>query len=175
MIQKIVIALEIFMTFLLQTTLFPAISIASVVPNLLLILTVSNGFMRGRKCGLFTGFFSGLMIDIFYGDLMGFYALIYMYIGFLNGMLCKVYYDDDVKVPMVLVALSDLAYGLAVYGFQFLLRGRTQIFYYVWHIIIPEVVYTTLVTLILYRIYYRINNLATGNEREGQRLPWLRK
>lgn len=175
MIRKIVTALEIFITFLLQTTLFPSISVASVVPNLLLVLTVSNGFMQGKKSGLFTGFFSGLMIDIFYGDLIGFYALVYMYIGFLNGMLCKIYYDDDVKVPMVLVAISDLAYGFVIYGFQFLLRGRTQIFYYVWHIIVPEVVYTTLVTLILYRIYYRINNLATGNEREIQRLPWLRK
>ena len=175
MIQKVVTALEIFITFLLQTTLFPSISVASVVPNLLLILTVSNGFMRGKKAGLFTGFFSGLMIDIFYSDLLGFYALVYMYIGFLNGMLFKVYYDDDVKVPMVLVAISDLVYGLAIYGFQFLLRGRTQIFYYFWHIIIPEMVYTTLMTLIVYRIYYRINNLAAGNEKEGQRLPWLKK
>lgn len=173
--RKLVTALEIFLTFLLQTTLFPAIPFTSIIPNLLLILTVSIGFMRGKKSGLFTGFFAGLMIDIFYGNLFGFYAFVYMYIGYFNGMLYNIYYDDDVKVPMVLVAVSDFVYGLLIYGTQFLLRGRTDLWYYIWHIIIPEVVYTTLMTLILYRVYYRIDGLTAGSEREGQRLPWLKK
>lgn len=173
--RKLVTALEIFITFLLQTTLFPAFPYTSVVPNLLLILTVSIGFMRGKKSGLFTGFFAGLMIDVFYGNLFGFYALVYMYIGYFNGMLYNIYYDDDVKVPMVLVAVSDFVYGLLIYASQFLLRGRTGLWYYIWHIITPEVVFTTLVTLLLYRVYYRIDGLTAGKEKEGQRLPWLKK
>ena len=44
------------------------------------------------------------MIDLFYGSLFGFYALLYMYIGYLNGFFCKVFYDDDIKVHIVLVA-----------------------------------------------------------------------
>ena len=35
------------------------------------------------------GFFSGLMIDLFYGSLFGFYALLYMYIGYLNGVFLQ--------------------------------------------------------------------------------------
>ena len=114
--RKLILAVLILLAFVLQGTVFQTLSIASIVPNLLLILTVSFGFMRGKKEGMFVGFFCGLLIDIFYGSMIGFYALIYMYIGFCNGFLYKIFFDEDVKVPMVLVAGSDIAYGVLVYG-----------------------------------------------------------
>ena len=116
--RKLILAVLILLAFVLQGTVFQTLSIASIVPNLLLILTVSFGFMRGKKEGMFVGFFCGLLIDIFYGSMIGFYALIYMYIGFCNGFLYKIFFDEDVKVPMVLVAGSDIAYGVLVYGLQ---------------------------------------------------------
>ena len=79
--RKITLAFLILAAFLLQTTVFQYFQIASVTPNLLLILTSAFGLMRGKKEGLMVGFFSGLMIDLFYGSLFGFYALLYMYIG----------------------------------------------------------------------------------------------
>ena len=171
MIRTITMTLLILITFILQSTVFQSLSIASIVPNLLLILTVSFGFMRGKKEGIFVGFFCGILIDIFYGNLLGFYALIYMYIGYLNGFLCKVYYDEDVKVPMILTAISDLAYGFAVYGLQFMLRGRLHVMNYVWHIMLPEMIYTVLITVIIYRPLYRLNHWLTEREWEGPKLP----
>ncbi len=161
----------ILLTFILQGTIFQELSVASIAPNLLLILTVSFGFIRGKKEGLFVGFFCGFLIDIFYGNLIGFYSLLYMYIGYMNGMVYNIFYDEDVKVPMFLVAVSDLVYGLAVYGLQFMLRGRLHIFNYVRHIILPEMVYTVLITIIFYRIFYQINSWLTEYEWEGPRLP----
>ena len=72
--RKITLAFLILAAFLLQTTVFQYFQIASVTPNLLLILTSAFGLMRGKKEGLMVGFFSGLMIDLFYGSLFGFYA-----------------------------------------------------------------------------------------------------
>ncbi|MCI5512413.1 MAG: rod shape-determining protein MreD [Oliverpabstia sp.] len=171
MIRTITMTLLILITFILQSTVFQSLSIASIAPNLLLILTVSFGFMRGKKEGILVGFFCGILIDIFYGNLLGFYALIYMYIGYLNGFLCKVYYDEDVKVPMILTAISDLAYGFAVYGLQFMLRGRLHVMNYVWHIMLPEMIYTVLITVIIYRPLYRLNHWLTEREWEGPKLP----
>ena len=171
MIRTITMTLLILITFILQSTVFQSLSIASIAPNLLLILTVSFGFMRGNKEGILVGFFCGILIDIFYGNLLGFYALIYMYIGYLNGFLCKVYYDEDVKVPMILTAISDLAYGFAVYGLQFMLRGRLHVMNYVWHIMLPEMIYTVLITVIIYRPLYRLNHWLTEREWEGPKLP----
>ena len=171
MIRTITMTLLILITFILQSTVFQSLSIASIAPNLLLILTVSFGFMRGKKEGILVGFFCGILIDIFYGNLLGFYALIYMYIGYLNGFLCKVYYDEDVKVPMILTAISELAYGFAVYGLQFMLRGRLHVMNYVWHIMLPEMIYTVLITVIIYRPLYRLNHWLTEREWEGPKLP----
>lgn len=171
MIRTITMTLLILITFILQSTVFQSLSIASIAPNLLLILTVSFGFMRGKKEGILVGFFCGILIDIFYGNLLGFYALIYMYIGYLNGFLCKVYYDEDVKVPMILTAISDLAYGFVVYGLQFMLRGRLHVMNYIWHIMLPEMIYTVLITVIIYRPLYRLNHWLTEREWEGPKLP----
>ena len=60
--RKITLAFLILAAFLLQTTVFQYFQIASVTPNLLLILTSAFGLMRGKKEGLMVGFFSGLMI-----------------------------------------------------------------------------------------------------------------
>ena len=171
--RKITLAVLLLAVFILQGTIFQTLSIASISPNLLLILTVSFGFMRGKQEGLFVGFFCGLLIDIFYGyeNVVGFYALLYMYIGFFNGFLYKVFYDEDIKVPMLLVGVSDLAYGLVVYGIQFLLRGRLDVFVYLYRIIIPEMVYTVLITVIFYRILFWLNRKLTETEWEGPRLP----
>lgn len=121
------------------------------------------------------GFFSGLMIDLFYGSLFGFYALLYMYIGYLNGFFCKVFYDDDIKVHIVLVAASDLVYSLLMYVLLFLLRVRLHFFDYLAHIILPEMVYTVVLSILLYRLLFIINRKLTENEMEGQQSPWLRR
>lgn len=169
--RKVSLAVLILLVFILQGTVFRALSIASIAPNLLLIVTVSFGFMRGKKEGLFVGFFCGILIDIFYGNMIGFYALIYMYIGFLNGFLYNIFYDEDVKMPVILVGISDFLYGIVVYGLQFLLRGRLDVFSYLKNIILPEVMYTVLVTMILYRLLYKLNGWITENEWEGPGLP----
>ena len=94
---KIVYFLTIVICFLLQCTVMDLISIGSVTPNLMLVFCVSMGLMRGRKSGLWAGFFSGLFVDLFFGSVFGFYALIYMYIGYLSG-----------SCPMALMRLASL-------------------------------------------------------------------
>ena len=146
---------------ILQCTLMPAISIASVTPNLMISFTVSFGLMRGKKSGMLIGFFSGLLMDMMCMVLgyyvVGFRAFIYMYIGYLCGYCYQIFYDDDVKMPVLLTAAGDLIYGLVVYTLQFLLRGRVDFFFYLKRIIIPEMIYSVLVTLVLYRVFLFLN------------------
>ena len=40
--------------YLLETTVFPHLALASVIPNTLVIVTSSIGFMRGKKEGMIT-------------------------------------------------------------------------------------------------------------------------
>ena len=88
-------AVIILACFLLETTIFQKLALASVIPNTLIIVTSSFGFMRGKKEGLVIGFACGLLKDIMYGNLIGFYALIYMMIGYANGFFESVFYDEE--------------------------------------------------------------------------------
>lgn len=65
--RKIVLAITIIVCFLLQCTVFKALAIASISPNLLIVVVASFGFMRGKKEGLFVGFFAGLLLDVMFG------------------------------------------------------------------------------------------------------------
>ena len=173
--SRVILFFMIIICFILQTTVLHLISIGSITPNLLLILCVSMGLMRGRKSGMWTGFFCGLLIDLFYGSLFGFYALIYMYAGFFSGYAFRTYYDDDIKVPMLLTAVMDLLYNLAVYILQFLLRGRIGLFTYLYRIIIPEIVYTVFLTVIVYKIFYFINRRFMTPARKESESIWVLK
>ena len=65
---------------ILQCTLMPAISIASVTPNLMISFTVSFGLMRGKKSGMLIGFFSGLLMDMMCMVLCSRFPRIYLYV-----------------------------------------------------------------------------------------------
>lgn len=173
--SKLVLFFTIIVCFLLQSTVLHSVSISSITPNLLLILCSSMGLMRGRKSGMWTGFFCGLLTDLFFGSVLGFYALIYMYVGFISGYTYRIYYDNDLKVPILLIAAMDFFYNLAVYGFQFLLRGRMNLFTYLYRIIIPEIVYTVFLTVIVYRIFYYINHHFMTPVRKESESIWVLK
>ena len=172
--RKLIIVLMLWVSFILQTSVFSMLDFLAVTPNLLLILTVSVGFMQGKTEGLLAGFIAGLMIDLFYGDVFGFYALLYMLCGYFSGRFSQIYFDEDVKIPLILVAVSDVFLGLAVYFARFLLRGRLGLFGYLTGIILPEMVCTVLFTIVLYRLFYKINHSLVEKEKKGRQSLWIR-
>ncbi len=165
--RKIVLAITIIVCFLLQCTVFKALSIASISPNLLIVVVASIGFMRGKKEGLFVGFFAGLLMDVMFGSIVGFYALIYMYIGYANGFFKRIFFPDEIKLPLGLIAVSDFFYNLLIYFTLFWFRGRFSFGYYLLHTILPELVYTMIIAVLLYFILLKINEKLEAIERRS--------
>ena len=154
--RKITLILIIVVCYLLQSTVFQAIDFAGITPNLMIIIVSSVGFMWGRKEGMFVGIICGLLIDIFCGFYLGVYALLYMYIGYINGFFQKRFYPDDIKLPMILISASDILCNLVIYLIMFLLRGRFNFLYYLKAVIIPEFIYTMVVSIFLYYVLLKI-------------------
>ena len=111
--------LLILLAFTVQNCVFPLLPFLAATPNLLLILTFSFGFIHGRNAGMFYGFLSGLLLDLFYSGPFGFYTLIYVYIGYFNGIFTKYYYEDYITLPLILSILNGLWYSLYIYVFRF--------------------------------------------------------
>jgi len=165
--RKIITGLIILICFLLESTVFHNLRFASLSPNLMLIVTASFGFMRGKKTGMTVGFICGLFVDFFWGSILGFHMLIYTVIGYLNGTFKRLFYDEDIKLPIILIAASEFIYGLIIYGCIYMLQGDFLFVNYLLHIIMPELVYTILVTLILYQIILRINRKLDSEEQRS--------
>ncbi len=158
MLRKITGIIFVMIFFLIQSCFNSVISIGEIAPNLMIILVFSWGFLNGRKSGVLIGFFGGLLVDIFYGPegVIGFTALIYMFVGFLCGMLHEIFYGDDIKFPIALVVISDFAYNFIYYVIMFLLRNKLDLSFYMTRIIIPSVIYTTVVAIFLYKFIFFI-------------------
>lgn len=163
----IVEAFIIIFCYLLQVSIFSQFPLANVTPNIMICLVATYGFMKGQKKGLVIGFICGLLLDIFSGLYFGMYAMLYMYIGYLNGHFKKLFFGDELRLPLVLIASSDFIYGLAVYVVLFLTRNRYSFSYYMINIILPEMIYTVLVSIFVYYMILHINNQLDKLEKKG--------
>lgn len=155
--RVITLGILIIINFSLQTTIFGFHDISSISPNLLLILTMSFGLMRGRREGMLVGFFSGFLVDLFFLELLGPYMFLYMIIGYTNGFFHKNYMIEDVMLPLIIILIDDFVFNFAVYVVGFALYNKLNFSAYFYGIILPEMLSTALLTIIVYKIYVYIN------------------
>ena len=85
---------------LLQCSFFTHLSLADVVPNLLIILTASIAIINGSLEGCLVGFFSGLLLDLMFGPYIGMYAFGYLLCGYLTGIGNRIFYKEDITFPV---------------------------------------------------------------------------
>ena len=64
---------------------------------------------------MLTGFFSGLLLDMFYGSWLGGFAFLYMFFGFVDGLFHEIYYSDDNFLPIIVIGVNDLVYGFVMF------------------------------------------------------------
>lgn len=166
----IIYILLILISFLLQTTLFEHIIITDVKPNILLILVVSFAFMRGEIEGAIIGFCSGFLVDSFFGSILGINSFIYLILGFLCGKIFNKFYKDSVSIPFFLTLFFSLLYGILFFFFNVFLRGAPNILPFLNSIIVPEALYTSILSYFVYKLFFLINKLLEKSDRKKKNL-----
>lgn len=155
--RTILNVLLMILAFTIQNCVFPLIPFLSASPNLLLILTFSFGFIYGKESGMYYGLVAGILLDLFYSGPFGFYTLLFVNIGYFNGICTKYYYEDYITLPLILSLVNELIYNCYIYVLRFLIRNRLDFLYYAREIIIPEVIFTVVTTLLIYRFFLFTN------------------
>ncbi|MGP1403056.1 MAG: rod shape-determining protein MreD [Catonella sp.] len=154
--------------YLMQTTIFNKITIAGIKPNVVIVLVVLIGYKYGKIPGMIMGFFMGLFLDLTESDYIGYYAAIYLTIGYLVGFSNKLYNSDSTLIPIGLVGASDFMLNFLIFISGFLLRNRLDLPYYMVRIILPEAIYTIIVSALLYRlldfVYIKSDSIGKGDE-----------
>ena len=136
-----------------------------ITPNLLLILTMSFGLMRGRKEGLLVGACSGLLVDIiFLQHPRALYAFVTCLLVILTDSSTKNYMIEDVLLPLIVIIVDDFLFNTIIYIVSFLLKNKNELR------CIPSACYsagdlcTALLTVIIYKLYVKINKRLKEDE-----------
>ena len=93
--------------------------------------------------------------------------MIYLFVGFINGLFERLYFDEDIKLPLFLIAISEFLYGVIIYLLMFLLRSDFNFLFYLNKIILPELIYTIVITLGLYPLILMINHKLEAEEKRS--------
>lgn len=104
-----------------QTSLLRYVSIGGVRPDLVLIIVVYLGLIRGADIGSLSGFFFGLFEDAFSGTFLGANALSKTIIGFLCGLLGKRLYTQSYFSHALSIGLGtviDILLLSSIHGFS---------------------------------------------------------
>ena len=142
--------IAVFLFFLIQSSVFKDLAHSGALPNLLLILTVSYGYLRGEQSAMIAGFFSGLLLDIFGMNVLGLYALIYVYLGYLAGT-CHTWYEPvDFRIPLAMIFTGDILLLLLEFVLFFVLNGDFGFRYYLTGKALPELAATMIISIPVY-------------------------
>jgi len=157
------------LAFTLQNTLGDFVRIAGVSPNFLTMIVVAFSLLRGKNEGTIIGFFGGVIYDISYSYIFGIYSVSYMIIGYMCGKLHHFCYRENKILPIMCTGLSSLFLS-SVNILRFILIGNINFSYFYFDMMLPELLYTTVLTLIIYRSIYFINDKLENQEKKSRNL-----
>ncbi|MGE5528617.1 MAG: rod shape-determining protein MreD [Patescibacteria group bacterium] len=107
-LRVLVISLCVIFGLLVQATFLSEMNLfgIGVLPDLVLIVAVSYGLLKGPWYGAVIGVLAGLAADLFAGGVLGPGALAKMATGFTAGLLEKVIFKDNLLVPVLSLFLG---------------------------------------------------------------------
>ncbi|RJX21195.1 MAG: rod shape-determining protein MreD [Ammonifex sp.] len=97
---------------LLEHTVLNFVRVAGVKPDLVLLIVVFNGILKGSREGAFWGFIAGLLEDFACGQYLGLHALSKLAAGYVAGLGDYVYKESSVVAAAMVWGASLISGGL---------------------------------------------------------------
>ncbi|HEX9062262.1 MAG TPA: rod shape-determining protein MreD [Clostridia bacterium] len=164
-----VLGLVILFITLIQSTLLHNAMIYNVMPNLYIIFIVSVALLKGNREGAVIGFFCGLAQDFAAGKVIGFYALLGMYLGLITGSVNRRLYRENVLVGIMFTFASTFFYEGLVYFLNVFMRYRIDMLYALKTVILPEAIYNCIVSIPVYifaiKLYKKLDKAGKSSRR----------
>ncbi len=162
-ISVICLILTFFLIYFLQSNFFTWFTIAGVMPNLFIILVLFIGLYVKKKMGLKLGILFGLYLDIVLGSNIGIYTICLGGIGIFGEILSKNFSKDSRFIVTLMVIISTILFETTAYILGILRSGGSLELIAFFKILLIEVIFNTLITIIIYPIIkkagYYLENL----------------
>ncbi len=149
-------ATAIFVAALLQVGLAPQMAIGGVVPNLLLLVTISLGLVEGSLAGAVGGFAAGFIFDLLGTNPIGAMALMLAVVGHLAGSLQEHMFAEGWRLPVTVVFVASFLAGL---GYWIVLWVHPEMEpgfgTAIVHVILPGALYNGALALLIFPVLAR--------------------
>ncbi len=155
---------------IIQSTFYLYFSNAFILPNTMLVIVISYSIVRDDAEGAVFGFFNGLMFDILFGRIIGLYALIGLITGFVAAKPFREFSPNNFIIPSVTIFTMTIFYEFLFFIFAFLFKGRTDLLYYLLHVIIPEAIVNVIIAIIIYPAIFYYNKYFTEKEKHKRKM-----
>jgi rod shape-determining protein MreD len=153
--RTLVLVAVITTALLLQTTVFPELTLLGVKPELLYLVTVVFAALQGPAEGAVVGFVSGLAQDFLLNTPKGITALTLTMLGYTVGLARQYITSPSPLLPAILVALGT-AGGIAFHqAVAFLLGEEEGPFGYVAKVVLLTALYGAVLTPIFFPVLRR--------------------
>ena len=147
--------------YVLQTSLMPLIFFRGIGPDLLLLVTISFAFLKGKQQGSFMGFLLGLLEDLATGGFFGVNTLSHMALGYACGIFSNRVLRDSFILPVVAAVVSttatfcfmELIMALLGYGFYPLTHLKWKLF--------PMLCYNVVFAWPVHVIVHKVDSLVS--------------
>ncbi len=111
---RILLALLLFVTALVQATVLPRVNPTSVSPDLILVMLFLWSSSHGIRESLGWVFFTGILIDVLTLDAFGTNGLSLLIVVLLSGSGGRRFFQFNLVVPIVMVFVATVVHGVVL-------------------------------------------------------------
>lgn len=144
-VKWVVYVLELLIIYVIQNTPNLVPSFLGVKPMLLLVFAVSITMFEGETRGMIIGLIAGFFGDLGSSTVFGFNMLLTTVICFVCGVFVVYLMRNNIVTSLVLGAGAVLVVGLFQWFFQFALWNEKGTWYFLYAILLPRVIYSTVI------------------------------
>lgn len=163
-IRCVAYTIEIIILFVLQEIPYLMPSLLGVRPLLLIAAPMTIAILENEKMGLGFGIFAGLLMDMGYGPVVGFYAIMLGLLGFFIGLLAVNLVKTNVLTSLLCTAVAVFTVISLHFVFFYLLQGYDMAAHAYQKYYLPMMLYSFLPTPVLY--YFNKAFVVGVRERE---------
>ena len=155
--RSIPFAVAVFTALLLQTTVFPKVTLAGAKPELLYLVVIVMAMLDGPSIGAVIGFSGGMAQDFLQNAPKGVTALTLTLLGYTVGLARTYIVTPSPLLPVMLVGVGTFC-GLLFYGIVSALIGQLDSGWtYLLKIAFFSGIYNGLLTPVFYPLLKRIS------------------
>lgn len=148
----IVLGIIMLISNILDNSMMPFLSINHGYGSLLLVFMIAYTIQCSRGTAVIIGICTGLLQDLYFGNVFGINTLINMLICIICSELGNIIIKRKKIIPIMLAGVISIVKGLFIYGIMFMLKYNSNIY-----TLIDIAICNMILMFIIYKLVYKLS------------------